>query len=282
MKNNKRAIAILRVSTDSQETDRQKVDIERMEQAHGLAIDRVVELDGVSGRKVGENADMKRVLADLKRPDIAGVIVSALDRLFRLDKFADFGILDNFKDTGKMIWSAKEGALDLRTDAGLILSLMSGAQSGLEWRELRRRTTQGKELLRTRGGNPNGPLMLPRGIGSEPIKDSKGRSIGARWFFVEPDASRVRQAYELLFERRSWNDIADRIGGGFTDNGVRKTLRNPIWMGIRRYSAGRETPLEVPIDIEPLISPARWAEAQKIILEKRPDGRRPGSPRLRC
>ena len=193
MTTKKRAIAILRVSTDAQDTDRQKADIERVERAHNLTIARTVELDGVSGRKVSSNRDVQRVLADLKRPDIDGVIVSALDRLFRLDKFADFGILDNFKDTGKMIYSAKEGALDLRTDAGLILSLMSGAQSGLEWRELRRRTTQGKELLRTRGGNPNGPLALPRGVAAEPIKDAKGRSVGARWAFVEPDAGRVRK-----------------------------------------------------------------------------------------
>jgi site-specific DNA recombinase len=263
------AIAILRVSTDQQDVARQRVDIERLERAHSLTIVRTVELDGVSGRKVRENADMLRVLADLRRPDIAGVAVSALDRLFRLDKFADFGILDNFKDTHKTIWSAKEGALDLGTDAGLILSLMSGAQSGLEWRELRRRTSQGKEVLRTRGGVPNGPCSLPRGIGFEKIKDSRGRSIGARYFYVEPDASRVRKAFDLLFERLSWRDIAQRIGGGFTAHGVTTSLSNPIWMGTRVYSAGREEPLEVPIDIEPLISPARWAEAQRIILEKR-------------
>jgi hypothetical protein len=209
------------------------------------------------------------VLADLKRPDIAGVAISALDRLFRMERFADGAILDHFVDTGKMIWSAKEGALDLRTDAGTIIALMSGAQGALEWRELRRRTTQGKELLRTRGGNPNGSLVLPRGIGSEPIKDSKGRSIGARWFYIEPDASRIRQAYDLLFERRSWPDIAERIGGGFSYNGVKTSLKNPIWKAVRVYGQGRETPLEVPIDIDPLISPARWAEAQKIILEKR-------------
>jgi hypothetical protein len=80
----------------------------------------------------------------------------------------------------------------------------------------------------------------------------------------------VRQAYDLLFERLSWADIAERIGGGFTDNGVRSSLKNPIWKAMRRYDdEGREEPLEVPIDIEPLISPARWAEAQKIMLEKR-------------
>jgi DNA invertase Pin-like site-specific DNA recombinase len=224
----KRAIAILRVSTDKQDMERQKLDIERMERAHSLTIDRTVPLDGVSGRKVREHEEMKRVLADLNRPDIDGVVISALDRLFRLDKFADFGILDNFRDTGKMIYSAKEGALDLRTDAGLILSLMSGAQSGLEWRELRRRTAGGREILRQRGGCPNGRQALPRGVDFEPIKDVKGRSIGARWFYVEPYASQIRLAYDLLFERRSWHDIAERIGGGFTFNGIRVSLMNPI------------------------------------------------------
>ena len=105
----------------------------------------------------------------------------------------------------------------------------------MEWRELRRRTTQGKELLRTRGGNPNGSLVLPRGIGSEPVKNAAGRTIGAKWFYIEPDASRIRQAYDLLFERRSWADIAARIGGSFTFNGVRTSLRNTVWKGIRTH-----------------------------------------------
>jgi DNA invertase Pin-like site-specific DNA recombinase len=104
----KRVIGVLRVSTDAQDTERQKADIERVAQAHGLAIHRTVPLDGVSGRKVRGNADMLRVLRDLKRPDIDGIAVSALDRLFRLDRFEDFAILDPFKDTGKMIYSAKE------------------------------------------------------------------------------------------------------------------------------------------------------------------------------
>jgi DNA invertase Pin-like site-specific DNA recombinase len=204
----RRVIAILRVSTDAQDNARQKADIERVERAHGLVIDRVVELDGISGRKVLSNREVQCVLSDLKRPDIAGVAISALDRLFRLERFADFGILDYFRDTGKLIFSAKEGALDPTTDAGFIMSLMSGAQGGLEWRELRRRTMQGKEVLRSRGGCPNGALTLPRGIGSEPIRNAAGRTIGAKWFYIEPDASCIRKAYDLLFEHHSWHDIA--------------------------------------------------------------------------
>jgi DNA invertase Pin-like site-specific DNA recombinase len=266
--NQRKVIELKRVSTDKQETDRQDADLERNRHTFGLTAVRTVPLS-VSGRKVRKNQEIKRILADLKRPDIAGVSVSALDRLFRLDRYEDFGILDDFRDTGKLIFSAKEGLLDPASDAGFIMSLMSGAQAGLEWRELRRRTTQGKELLRTRGGNPNGPGVLPRGVSCEPIKDRRGRTIGGKWFYTEPDVSRVRQAYDLLFERRSWPDIAERIGGGFTDTGVKSSLKNPLWKGIRRYTEGRDEPLDVKVIDEPLISPERWAAAQAIILEKR-------------
>jgi hypothetical protein len=73
----------------------------------------------------------------------------------------------------------------------------------------------------------------------------------------------------MLFERRSWRDIAARIGGGFSYDGIAKTLRNPIWKGIRRYSVGRETPLEVRVIDKPLIAEERWEAAQVLILEKR-------------
>jgi DNA invertase Pin-like site-specific DNA recombinase len=262
-------IEVLRASTDAQDLRRQAVDLERNRAAYGLTVARTVELEGVSGRKVLSNADMRRVLADLSDPAIDGISISALDRLFRMERYSDYSILDPFKDTGKMIWSAKEGALDLRTDAGLIISLMSGAQGALEWRELRRRTAGGKELLRQAGGCPNGRRALPRGVGFEAIKDSKGRSIGAKWFYEEPDAARIRRAYDLLFQGLSWRSIAREVGGGFTYNGVRHSLRNPIWMGIRRYSEGRETPLEVKVIEKPLITPARWEQAQAIILGRR-------------
>jgi site-specific DNA recombinase len=268
MSTSKRVIEVERVSTNRQDCERQRADLNRNKASYGLTVLRTLRLE-VSGRMVLSNRDMQRVLADLRRPDVDGVSISALDRLFRLNRFSDFAILDHFKDTGKMIWSAKEGALDLRTDAGLIISLMSGAQSGLEWRELRRRTTQGKELLRTLGGNPNGSHTLPRGVATEPVVDAKGRTIGAKWSYQEPDAGRMKKAYDLLFERLSWRSIAEKIGGGWTYNGVRNSLKNPIWKGVRVYTEGREEPLEVKVIDKPLISPARWQQAQEIILGKK-------------
>jgi DNA invertase Pin-like site-specific DNA recombinase len=65
----RRAIAVLRVSTDQQDSERQRQDVQRVADGHGLTIARWVELEGVSGRTVLKNADMNRVLNDLKRPD---------------------------------------------------------------------------------------------------------------------------------------------------------------------------------------------------------------------
>jgi hypothetical protein len=101
-----------------------------------------------------------------------------------------------------------------------------------------------------------------------PEKNKLGRIIAGTWRYTEPDASRVKQAYDLLFERRGWHDIAERIGGGFTYTGVSYTLRNPIWRGARVF-ASPDGPFERQVIAEPLLSPERWQQAQSIIQAKR-------------
>jgi hypothetical protein len=168
-------------------------------------------------------------------------------------------IFDAFQRTKKVIFTPGQ-IIDINTNTGFLTSGIMGVIAGFERQMILARTSAGKEISRQRGGNPNGSTVLPRGV-------SYSKTSG--WSYTEPDCSRVRQAYDLLFERRSWKDIAARIGGGFTYNGVYTSLKNPIWMGIRRYTIGRETPLELKVIDPPLISPERWQAAQAIILEKR-------------
>src|SRR5215471_12050547 len=105
MKDTKKAFALLRCSTSMQDLDRQKTDVARLRDAHGLQIERTLELEDVSGREVMENADVQRMLHSLTRPDIAGGVISSLDRLFRPDDFEDFRILDYFRRAKKLIFS---------------------------------------------------------------------------------------------------------------------------------------------------------------------------------
>ena len=76
----KRVIEVLRISTDMQDLQRQRDDLERNRAAHNLTVARTVELTGLSGRKVLSNSEMQLVLRDLKDPAIDGISITALDR----------------------------------------------------------------------------------------------------------------------------------------------------------------------------------------------------------
>jgi site-specific DNA recombinase len=254
----KRAIAILRVSTDQQDVERQRRDVAAASRVHNLEITRTLELADLSGTKMMTNDEVRRVLADLARPEIAGVVVSAIDRLIRPGFLGDLQIFDAFQRTKKLIWTPGQ-EIDVTTHTGFLTSGIMGVIAGFERQMILARTSAGREICRQRGGNPCGSVVLPRGV-------SYSKSAG--WAYT-PEAEFVRKAYDLLFERRSWHDIADRLGGSFTYNGIRVSLMNPIWKGIRRYTEGRDEPLELKVIAPPLISPARWEAAQKIILEKR-------------
>jgi hypothetical protein len=264
----RRVISLLRVSTDAQDLARQRTDVARVIVSHGLEAVRTIELDGVSGRRVQGDPQFQTLVRDLARPDVAGAAVSALDRLFRPDHYADFAVLDHFRESRKLIFSAKEGVLDPASDAGFLMSLMSGAQAGMEWRELRRRTLQGKAEKRREGLHVDGSSQtLPRGVAFVPQKNKLGRIVGGTWQYVEPDASRVKLAYDLLFERKSWESIAQCIGGGWGHRGVRYTLQNCIWRGARQF-ASPDGPFELQVIAKPLISAERWHQAQAIIAGK--------------
>ncbi len=255
----RRAIGIIRVSSDGQDLERQRRDVIAAARAHGLEIVRTLELPDLSGTKVLTDPGVRQVLADLSRSDIHGVCISAIDRLVRPGQLGDLAIFDAFQRARKKIWTPAQ-ELDLSTNVGFLSSGIQGVIAGFERQMILARTSAGKESVRLRGGSASGRLTVPRGL----VYKKQGG-----WAYSEPDASRIKLAYDLLFERRSWHDIAARCGLGLSHVGVRYSLQNPIWKGVRRYVKGRETPLEVPLDIQPLISPERWLRAQEIILEKK-------------
>jgi DNA invertase Pin-like site-specific DNA recombinase len=256
----KQAIGIIRVSTAIQDMERQRRDIAQAARVHDLTILRTLELPDLSGTKMLRNPEVQRVLDSLAKPGVDGCVVSAIDRLIRPGELGDLAIFDSFQRSKKLIWTPAQ-SLDVSTQSGFLMSGVMGIIAGVERMILLQRTAAGKETCRLRGGNPNGYITVPRGL-------SFSKATG--WQYVEPDASRIRKAYDLLFERKSWNQIAVAIGGSWTYNGVRITLKNSVWKGIRTYTIGREESLEVPMlgITEPLISPERWAAAQVLIGEK--------------
>jgi Recombinase/Resolvase, N terminal domain len=141
----KNIIELLRVSTDLQDVARQRADLERLKKRLNLNAVRTLELHGVSGTATLDNKQVQQVLNDLGRPDVHGIGLSSLDRLFRPGKrYGQFAILDRFVDEGKVIWSFREGEIDPATDEGYDKCISAGGRAGAEWRDLRRRTLGGR------------------------------------------------------------------------------------------------------------------------------------------
>jgi DNA invertase Pin-like site-specific DNA recombinase len=265
----KQAIGIIRVSTAIQDMERQRRDVAQAARVHDLEILRTLELPDLSGTKMLQHPEVQQVLNSLASPGVDGCVVSAVDRLIRPGELGDLGIFDSFQRSKKLIWTPGQ-VLDVSTQSGFLMGGIQGIMAGIERMLIIQRTTAGKETTRLRGGAPNGPITFPRGLSYSKRTWDGEKWVDARWSYEEPDCSRVRRAYDLLFERWSWKKIAAEIGGGWTYNGVRETLQNPCWKGIRRYTEGRVEPLEVPMPgiSEPLISPERWEAAQQLIREK--------------
>jgi DNA invertase Pin-like site-specific DNA recombinase len=260
-----RAIGLIRLSTHEQAAegragiDRQRHDIEVAARLHGLEVTRVVEVIE-SGTKVRGQRDFEAIFCDLESGAIDGVVCSGVDRLIRADVFSDYGIFDHFKLNRKRIFTPSS-IIDPGSQSGFMESTMRAMFAGIERTLIRERTQGAKEALRKKGVNPGSAKLLPRGVAFD-------RKSGT-WSYVEPHASRITLAYQLLFEGKSYYSIAARIGGGWTAAGIKKALSNPLWQGIRSFSptGDRRTPLEVRViaEADALVSRETWDTAQTII-----------------
>ena len=288
MSNTLKAIGLIRLSTAEQAVegragiDRQKNDIAVAARVHGLEVTRVVEVIE-SGTKVRTQADFQQIFRDLKNGVVDGVVCSNLDRLVRPDRFEDFGVFDHFRSNRKMIWTPGE-MVDPSSQGGFLTSGFRGMLAGLERMLIVSRTTAGKEELRKRGWHPNGDHILPRGVGVERIRDGK-KTIGCRWFYEEPDSSRVRRAYQLLLSGLSYNAIAATIGGNWSDTGIARAMANTIWYGVRTFppTADRKTPMAIRVipENEALVTRETWEAAQEIMRgRKKAWGSRKRIPRF--
>src|SRR5215831_2640447 len=113
-----RAIGLLRTSSDQSDVGRQKIDIEDLEREFNLDMIRTLEIAGLSGTQTLNDADVQKILQEMSDPSVNGLALSAVDRLFRPEDFADLRILSPFKRWRKWIWSAREGLIEAWTDEG--------------------------------------------------------------------------------------------------------------------------------------------------------------------
>jgi DNA invertase Pin-like site-specific DNA recombinase len=225
-----------RVSTDRQETERQRFDLQDNEEQFSLDSIETVRMK-ISGTKVNTQDDWKKMLERMKRPDRDGINISALDRLFRPEDFAIIGeALQVFKDHKKYIFSTKEGVIEPWTPRGWQTCMEAVLQAGKELAELKRRTAGGRRKAHAKNTPMNTTPCYGILYRDKYSRDAEGK---CQYFYEDPEPASTgqprRAIVDMIFnwryiERLKVYRIVKRLNNaGILTGGKRKQWEPGMW-----------------------------------------------------
>lgn len=162
----------IRVSTDMQDTENQKLGIVEKAKQLGVTIDEWISDDGVSGAKEPEKRLLGKLLKKVKENDI--IITSEISRLGR-QLFMIFRILEGLLEKGVKLYSVKDGYNLDNSITSKVLAFAFGMASEIERDMIRKRTIEALETRKRNGvvlGRPAGNIQrtnLPHLIEKKPL-----------------------------------------------------------------------------------------------------------------
>ena len=251
--------------------------------SRGWEVKEVYDLAGQSGKAVMQHPEAKRMMKDIERGHITGLVFSKLARLSRnrreLEDFADF-----FNQHQADLISLSE-AIDTSTAGGRMFFHLLGVFAQWEREEITERVNASVLTRAKLGKSING---------SAPY----GYQWKERKLVVKPEEAAIRRkAYELFLELRRKGQVAEQLntagyrtrnGAIWRDTTVLRILDESSAKGLYLFNTQRQigTWRTEPkpesewgkVPCEPIVSEALWNQVNQILEEQLKSWKKPGKP----
>jgi site-specific DNA recombinase len=277
----------IRVSTEDQAQGDSPQHHEERARAYaksrGWQVKEVYDLAGQSGKAVKDNPEAKRMMKDIERGHITGLVFSKLARLSRnrreLEDFSDF-----FRKHDADLISLSE-AIDTSTAGGRMFFHLLGVFAQWEREEITERVNQSVLIRAKLGKSING--TAPYGY------QWKERKLIVK----DEEAAIRRKAYELFAQYRRKGQVAKELNGAgyrtregniWRDTSIQRILSESSAKGVYVFNTMRlvgtwrtEAKPESEwgrVECPPIVSVELWDQVNQIMEEQLKAWKKPGKP----